>query len=217
MAQTALALDNMTRALIKLANYQNMMETYENQPFYSREDWVDDADTVDCNPDDDHVSSDDQGTGWYRFDIIGICLSLASLSFVSYAILSDKRVRGHPNNIIAYICLCDAYTYCQYLNRYIICGYGLNLGLERLFSWTFLYPYWAIKVKWLGIEHINSSGSKMTWDYLEDYYDLHGYWYGAVSTRLQMWYFLSITISYCSLFFSLAAILDLYQVLRNPF
>ena len=86
-------------------------------------------------------------------DIIGITLSLLSLSFVSLAILSDKRVQGHPNNIIAYICICDAYTYCQYLTRYIICGYKLTKPLEVLFSWTFMEPYYYITIVWLGVKH----------------------------------------------------------------
>ena len=91
---------------------------------------IDEVDTIDCDPDSLHVSKDDAGSNWFKVDIVGITISLVSLSFVSYAILSDKRIRGHPNNIIAYICLCDAYTYCQYLNRYIICGYNLDVYLE---------------------------------------------------------------------------------------
>ena len=50
-----------------------------------------------------------------------------------------------------------------------------------------------------------------------EYKDEHGYWYGAVSTRLQMWYVLSIAVSYMSLFLSLSTVLDLYLVLKNPF
>ena len=121
---------------------------------------------VDCDPTDNHVSDDDQGSFWFKIDIVGIFLSLASLSFISYAILSDKRVRGHPNNIIAYICLCDAFTYCQYLTRYIICGYGLNDMLEVLFSYTAMIPYWTISVKWLGRYHEDACGGEITWGYL---------------------------------------------------
>ncbi len=71
-----------------------------------------DIDTVDCNPDHEHVNTFAKGTTWFRFDIAGIVMSLTGLCFVSFSILSDKRVRTHPNNIIALICLCDAYTYC---------------------------------------------------------------------------------------------------------
>ena len=38
-----------------------------------------------------------------------------------------------------------------------------------------------------------------------------------MSIRLEMWYVLSISVTYMSIFFSLAAIMDLYLVLRNPF
>ena len=115
------------------------------------------------------MSADDVGTNWYRADIIGITLSLVSLSFVSFAILTDKRIRGHPNNIIAYICLCDAYTYCQYLNRYIICGYDLNRYLEVLFSWTFMEPYYYISINWFGAQHTDENGLEVTWDGLIAY------------------------------------------------
>lgn len=40
---------------------------------------------------------------------------------------------------------------------------------------------------------------------------------GSVTIRLASWYFLSITVSYMSLFFSTTIILDLYYVLKNPF
>ena len=150
-------------------------------------------------------------------DIIGITLSLLSLSAVSIAILSDKRIRGHPNNIIAYICICDAYTYCQYLTRYIICGYNLTKPLERLFSWTFMEPYYYISIEWLGIEYYDKNGNEITWASLEAYQEKNGFWYGSMATRLQSWYLLSITISYMSLFFSLSTVMDLYLVLKNPF
>lgn len=35
--------------------------------------------------------------------------------------------------------------------------------------------------------------------------------------RLSSWYFISIMVSYMSLFFSTSIILDLYYVLKNPF
>lgn len=127
---------------------------------------IDEVDTIDCDPDSDHVSNDDAGSNWFWADIVGITISLVSLSFVSYAILSDKRIRGHPNNIIAYICLCDAYTYCQYLNRYIICGYNLNKYLEVLFSWTFMYPLMYMQYNWFGASKNDENGTEITWDLL---------------------------------------------------
>jgi len=39
----------------------------------------------------------------------------------------------------------------------------------------------------------------------------------ASRIRLSSWYFLSVMVSYMSLFFSLSIILDLYYVLKNPF
>ena len=176
------------------------------------------ADTLDCVDSSDRVSAADKGATWFQLSIIFTFISVVSLSFVSLAILSDKRVKTHPNNIIAYICLCDAYTFCQFLNRYIICGYTLNIYFERLFSWTFLVPYYTIVVKWLGtdIDARNGSG-QITWTYLQNYADENHYWYGAVAIRLQFWYIMSIAISYMSLFLSLSTVLDLYLVLKSPF
>ena len=89
--------------------------------------------------------------------------------------------------------------------------------MERLFSWTVVQPYWWLAVKVLDNEHYTASGELITWEYLEDFYDRNGYWYGAVSFRLESWYLISISVSYMSLFFSLATIVDLYYVLHNPF
>ena len=164
MAATFFALENMSKAYTRLINYQNLQQSSNSTS--SLEPSIQDVETTDCLPDDDHVSPDDAGTNWFRADIIGISLSLVSLSFVSYAILSDKRIRGHPNNIIAYICLCDAYTYCQYFNRYLICGYDLNQYLEVLFSWTFMEPYYYITINWLGVKHTANNGVPIDWENL---------------------------------------------------
>ena len=40
---------------------------------------------------------------------------------------------------------------------------------------------------------------------------------GSAQIRLSSWYFISIMVSYLSLFFSTSIILDLYYVLKNPF
>ena len=135
------ALDNMSRAMQGLLELQR----YEQKLLLNSTDIsTDDGHLVyftkDCSDDDDHVSTDDAGTFWFRLDIFGLSLSFISLSFISYAILSDKRVRSHPNDIIAFICLCDAYTYCQYLNRYFICAFDLNTNSDWLFGATFLEP-----------------------------------------------------------------------------
>jgi len=99
--------------------------------------------------------------------MMAISLSLVSLSFIAFSILQDKRIRGHPNNIIAMICLCDAYTYCQFLIRYFICGYEMNEFLEELFSWTAMIPYWTVSVKWANMYHETQCGARLTWEYLE--------------------------------------------------
>lgn len=59
----------------------------------------------------DYVVEGVGGETWFRIDIACICASALSLSFISWSILTDKRIRGHPNNIIALICLCDAFQY----------------------------------------------------------------------------------------------------------
>ena len=105
MTAHLLALDNMANAWLSLANQGLQIE------LGNEDDVLKQIGTLDCNNNDSTVSSDDVGSTWFRLDVFGICLSLFSLSFISYAILTDKRVRGHPNNIIALICLCDAYTY----------------------------------------------------------------------------------------------------------
>ena len=90
---------------------------YTRKPFCIDEDIVlKHVNELDCYDDPfdsvHHVTERDKGSFWFRADLVGISISLVSLCFISFAILADKRVRGHPNNIIAYICLCDAYTYC---------------------------------------------------------------------------------------------------------
>ena len=66
---------------------------------------------VNCNRSDHTVSDDDRGTTYFRIDVIGLTISFLALTVVGFAILSDKRVKAHPNKIIAYICLSDAYNY----------------------------------------------------------------------------------------------------------
>ena len=58
----------------------------------------------------------------------------------------------------------------------------------------------------------------MTYDVLVDnMYGNDNILHYSISTRLASWYFLSIMVSYMSLFFSTTIILDLYYVLKNPF
>ena len=68
--------------------------------------------TINCNPSNSTVSSDDSDELNFILDVCGFIISFLALCLISVAILSDKRVReSHPNKIIAYICMCDAYNY----------------------------------------------------------------------------------------------------------
>ena len=96
-----------------------------------------------------------------------IAISMISLSFISFAIFTDRRISGHPNSIIALICLCDAFQYAQYFNRYFICGFDWTHNLQQMFSYTVMIPYWTISVKWFGISrHDNPCGDSVTWEWL---------------------------------------------------
>ena len=125
----------------------------------------------------DYITDDKEGEAWFRIDIACISLSMLSLSFISWSILADKRIRGHPNNIIALICLCDAYQYAQYLNRYFICAFDLTKQLRMLFSYTVMVPYWTISVKWLGMSHTNLCEEDLTWEWLKSFNEANSHWY----------------------------------------
>ena len=66
---------------------------------------------INCNPSDNTVSFDDRGQTYFRLDIVGFFISFCALSTVGVVILSDKRLRTHPNKLIAFICLSDAFNY----------------------------------------------------------------------------------------------------------
>jgi hypothetical protein len=147
-------------------------------------------------------------------DMIGFTLSFLALSLVGFVILSDKRIRTHPNGLIAFICLSDAYNYFQILSRYIYCGYGWNQYLDQFFTNTVLMPFYYVVMKWFGVKSLFG----FTYDeMLTDMMMNDGIMYGSTTIRLSSWYFLSIMVSYMSLFFSTSIILDLYYVLMNPF
>ena len=98
------------------------------------------TETIDCVQwDSDEgkvVSEDDRGRTYYQLILICAFISFVLLFSVGMLILSDKRIRGHPNNIIALILMADAYTYFQFLTRYIVCGYEMNEMLDQLFAST---------------------------------------------------------------------------------
>ncbi len=169
--------------------------------------------SVNCNPGQATVSNDDVGETYFRLDIAGFTISFIALTCVGLVILTDKKLRTHPNELIAYICLSDAYNYFQILSRYIYCGFQISTYLDVIFSHTFLWPYYYIKMNWFGVERIEG----LTWDELNDFFNEQNYMLGSVQIRLSSWYFLSIMVSYMSLFFSTSIILDLFFMLKNPF
>jgi len=67
--------------------------------------------TVNCYPSERTVSYEDLGTVYFRIDIAGFLVSFIALTFVGLVILTDKRIQAHPNKLIAFICLSDAYNY----------------------------------------------------------------------------------------------------------
>jgi hypothetical protein len=85
--------------------------------------WVE---MLSCNPTLNYVNQAKVHTGWYIFDICAASLSSVSLLFVACLILFDPRLQMHPNRLIAYICICDAFCFNQFVMRYLICGHGWN-------------------------------------------------------------------------------------------
>ena len=98
------------------------------------------SETIDCIQsqidEENVVSADDKGRIYYKLICLCTFISFVLLFSVGMLILTDKRVRGHPNNIIALILMADAYTYFQFLTRYIVCGFELNKELDILFAST---------------------------------------------------------------------------------
>ncbi|MFO0116786.1 MAG: hypothetical protein ACK521_03965 [bacterium] len=63
--------------------------------------------------------------------------SIAGLAFVSMTIIFDKRLRAHPQPLIAYICIVEALmsynALLQVLNPvWVSCYFGLN----QILAWT---------------------------------------------------------------------------------
>ena len=100
------------------------------------------------------------------------------------------------------------------VSRYIYCGYHISVYLDIIFSQTVLDPAYYVLMKWFGVDTINGK----TYDeLLADAKENEGIMEGSQMARLASWYFISIAVSYMSLFFSTTIILDLYYVLKNPF
>ena len=102
----------------------------ENIPIHSS------LDCIDGDGGEEYVGVDHRGDAFFRANLIGASFSFCGLFLVGMLILSDKRIRGHPNNIIAFICMSDAFTYFQYMTRYVVCGFDYNTELNKLFATT---------------------------------------------------------------------------------
>ena len=102
-----------------------------------------------CNNVDGYVDDDDRGTLYFNLDITLSLMSSLSLGFIALIILTDKRIQGHPNKLIAFTCLIDAFNFYNYFSRYLACGYGLNLQYSLLFASTVQDPIFYVKCNWL--------------------------------------------------------------------
>ena len=127
-------------------------------------------------------------------------------------ILTDKRIRGHPNNIIAFICMADAFTYFMYITRFLVCGFDLNQYMNWLFATTVQYPIYYVLMEKCGLSWLDRS-----WVDMQYHYDQHGTFYNTLQIRLESWYFATVCVIYMSLFLFACTILDLYLVMKNPF
>ena len=94
-----------------------------------------------CNPTIDYVNMNKQGLAFFNIDVTAAALSTVALLTIAIIILSDQKIKAHPNQMIAYVFLCDAYLFCQFLTRYFVCGYGLNPYLSYLYAITVQYPW----------------------------------------------------------------------------
>lgn len=64
-----------------------------------------------CNPTLNYVNRNKIGLPYFRADICFATVSCFALFFLASLILTDKRLQGHPNKLIAYVFMCDAYTF----------------------------------------------------------------------------------------------------------
>ena len=89
-----------------------------------------------CNLNEDYVNTNDPGKPFFRADFTGAALSAGALLIVALLILSDKKLGAHPNKIIAYVFLCDAYLFFEFLTRYVVCGYNWNSIITYIYAIT---------------------------------------------------------------------------------
>lgn len=147
----------------------------------------------------------------FKYDIIASSASCIALTLIALLVLSDKRAQTHPNKMIAYVCLCDAYSFSQYVIRYIVCGYGYSSTLNYLYAITVQYPWVYLTCKTQG------SNYEKCWNGAQHTLETYQQFDTSAQQRLAGWYFISITISYVSLLLNSAIILELRLVIEDPF
>ena len=84
----------------------------------------------------DYVTEEDGGTTAFIIDSIGSSLSFLALTGIACIILSDTKLQAHPNMLIAKKCMCDAFIYYQFFNRYMVCGHQWNNLADRFYART---------------------------------------------------------------------------------
>jgi len=126
---------------------------------------------------------------------------------VGFTILSDKHLAEHPNKIIAYTCLCDAFNYFQYASRHVTCGFNYVEWLSKFFAVTVQQPINYL-LRWPLFE-------------LDPYFlgcfSRFGVFPTTSSIQVMSFYAIVKTVNYMSLFLNTVIILDLYMVIKNPF
>jgi nucleoside recognition membrane protein YjiH len=124
-------------------------------------------------------------------------------------IFREKQLQIHPNKLIALICLCDSFTFAQFVIRYFLCGFQLFIWISWMFAYSAQYP--GI---WLSCQF---SSDSLCWEKETTYLALHGMFPNTQAQMLAAWYFSSLTVSYFSLFLMASTIYDLALILKNPF
>lgn len=163
-----------------------------------------------CNPTLQYVNQYKVGTNHFRFDIAAASLSGISLLLVAVLILTDKKLKVHPNKLIAYICLCDSFTFIQFVTRYLICGFGWSQAMNYFYAITVQYP-------WVYFDCKRSDNFESCWNGAQNHLKNYGEFDHTVQQRLAAWYFTTIFVSYTSLFLNTTVIYDLKKVINNPF
>ena len=64
-----------------------------------------------CDPTTGYVSLKNAGSPFFRLDIAAASFSTVALLIMAILKLSDEKTRAHPNQMIAYVFLCDAYMF----------------------------------------------------------------------------------------------------------